>query len=163
MKKFILILCILTLISSITSCSDKEMSNTDTEDLVLGENAFGIQVTVKNMTSKKVNFIVYPNADEFGYGGEGEVDELGIFGTDGLVPGKKKGEKVALNGSFSLYANDKSGPSVEIKVNGTYLIKELNENFETMYFFIYKDGNFTKFDIKNQGEATDFYNNKIGN
>lgn len=159
MKKLIVSLFALILALSITACSNEATSGSDSEDLVIGENAFGVHVTVKNMTSDMVNFIVYPNADEFGYGGQGEVDERGIFGTDGLVPGKKKGEKADLNGSFKLYANDESGPYVEIKVDGTYLIDDLNNDFETMYFYIYEGGNFTKVNIKNQDESIDFYNN----
>lgn len=159
MRKLISLVFILILAFSITACSDEGTSNSDSDDLVLGENAFGVHVTVKNMTSEMVNFIVYPHADEFGYGGQGEVGERGIFGTDGLVQGKKKGEKAVLNGIFILYANDKSGPSVEIKVEGTYIIDDLSNNFETMYFYIYEDGNFTKVNIKSQDEATDFYNN----
>lgn len=159
MRKLILLLLVLFIALSITACSDEGTSNSDSEDFVIGENAFGVHVTVKNMTSEMVKFIVYPNADEFGYGGQGEVTERGIFGTDGLVPGKKKGEKAVLKGSFYLYANDKSGPSVEIKVDGTYLIDDLKNDFETMYFFIYEDGIYTKVNIKNQDESIDFYNN----
>jgi hypothetical protein len=163
MKRLILLLLILTLVLSITACSYDGISISNNKDLVIGENAFGVHVTVKNMTSENVKFIVYPHADEFGYEGQGEVGNLGIFGVDGLIPGKKKGEEAVLNGSFTLYANDMNGPSVEIKLDGTYLIDDLNNNFETMYFYIYRDGNFTKFDVKSQSESIDFYNNVIGN
>lgn len=144
MKKILLLLVLLTALS-VSACGEDGISNKSDEELVIGENAFGVHVTVKNMTDEKVRFIVDPHADEFGYGGQGEIGK-GIFGTDGLVPGKKKGDKVNLDGSFTLYANDKSGPSVTIEVKGTYEIDALANDFSTMHFYLYDGGQFIKSD-----------------
>ena len=130
---------------SIAACNDEENGNTSDKEYVIGENAFGVHVTVRNMTEEKVKFIVYPHADEFGYEGQGEIGP-GIFGTDGLIPGKKKGNKAILDGSFTLYAIDKSGPSVTIDVKGTYVITDLNDDVSTMHFYLYENGQFIKTD-----------------
>lgn len=145
MKRLIIILLIICM-TLLTACNDEASSNATGKELTLDENAFGVHVTVKNMTNEKVKFIVSPHADEFGYGGQGEIGPQGIYGTDGLVPGKKKGEKVDLEGSFTLYAHDTNGPSVTINVKGTYAIDALNNDFKTMHFFYYQDGKFTKTD-----------------
>jgi len=145
MKKILALLLVLMLAFSLTGCGDEQKAGNG--ELVLGENAFGIKVYVRNMTSEKVKFMVVPHADTFGYGGKGEVDGPGgVFGTSGLVPGKKKGEKAELDGSFTLYAYDESGPSVAIQVKGTYKIDDLKSDFSTMHFYLYQDGQFIKSD-----------------
>ncbi len=163
MKYFLLVLLIVILVLSAGACNEVENVSAENKGSVIGDNAFGIHVTVKNMTQEKVRFIVYPHADEWGYNGQGEVGKGEVFGTDGLVPGKKKGENVRLDGLFTIYANDKSGPSVPINVKGTYLVDDLKNDYSTMYFYIYKDGKFIKRDISNQSEVANFYNNDDGN
>lgn len=59
---------------------------------------------------------------------------------------KKKGDKAALEGSFTLYTNDRSGPSVTIDIKDTYTISDLKSDPGTMHFYIYEDGLFIKSD-----------------
>ena len=147
MKKLLLLLLILTAALSISACSDEEKTGAGDKEYILGENAFGVKISVRNMTSDNVTFIVTPHADESGYGGQGEVDGPGgVYGTYGLVPGRKIGDKAALEGSFTLYANDKSGPSVTIDIEDTYVITDLKSNFSTMHYYLYEDGQFIKSD-----------------
>lgn len=143
MKKILMLLLVLMVGVGLTGCGDGQKAGNG--ELVLGENAFGVHVTVRNMTSEKVKFMVIPHADEFGYGGQAEIGD-GIFGTDGLVPGRKKGDEAELDGSFTLYAHNESGPSAVITVKGTYKIDDLNNDFSTMHFYLYQDGQFIKSD-----------------
>jgi len=149
MKKLLVILLVCSLTLMMAGCGSEDTSGEETfgnGEYVLGENAFGVHVTVKNMTTDTVKFMVIPHADEFGYEGQGEIGE-GIFGTDGLIPGKKKGDNAELDGSFKIYAFDENGPSATITVKGTYSIDALSNDFSTMHFYLF-DG--TQFIESNQ-------------
>lgn len=147
MKKKFVFLLIFLLIFGLIGCSEKESSQGKPGELILNENAFGVKVYVRNMTSEKVTFMVVPYGGEFEDGGQAEMDGPGgLFGTFGMVPGNKKGEKVELDGSFTLYAHDESGPSVVIQVKGTYVIDDLKNNTATMHYYLYEDGQFIKSD-----------------
>lgn len=151
MKRILVLLTAVFLAVTLMGCGDSETAGGkagDPDSLILGENAFGVKAYVRNMTSEIVTFIVVPYGLDFGMeGGKGEVDGPGgLFGAPGLVPGKKKGDQVELNGSFMIYAGDKNGPSVEITVNGTFGIDALKSDFSTMYYFLYEDGQFIKSD-----------------
>ncbi|KJS84866.1 MAG: hypothetical protein JM58_10115 [Peptococcaceae bacterium BICA1-8] len=144
-KRLLLLLLAILIIFPAVGCNDEEAEGE--KGNVIGENIFQVKVMVRNMTSENVKFMVRPHADEAGYDGQGEVDGPGgVFGTYGAVPGKKKGEKADLSGSFTLYAHDTSGPSVTIDVKGTYVIQDLKSDFSTMHFYIYEDGSFIKSD-----------------
>lgn len=142
MRKIFAFVTIFMLVFSLVSCGDEESSSGD-GTYVLGENAFGVHVTVRNITQDKILFIVDPHADEFGYEGKGEIEE-GVFGTDGLIPGKRKGDNAVLKGSFTLYAHDLNGPSVTIEVDDTYNIDDLSNDFSTMHFYIFDGNQFTE-------------------
>lgn len=145
MRRILGVLLILFLILPIVGCDDKQVGGEKQQ--VIGENVFQVKIMVRNMTSEMVKFIVTPHADETGYEGQGEVDGPGgVFGTYGAVPGKKKGDKAVLEGSFKLYAQDSSGPSVTINVKDTYVIDDLKRDFNTMHFYLYEDGGFIKSD-----------------
>ncbi|KJS21669.1 MAG: hypothetical protein VR72_09230 [Clostridiaceae bacterium BRH_c20a] len=145
MKKFLLLILVILIIFSTTGCNDEEAGGE--KGNIIGENVFQVKVMVRNMTSENVKFMVRPHADEAGYEGQGEVDGPGgVFGTYGAVPGTKKGDKADLEGSFTLYAHDTSGPSATIDVKGTYVIQDLKSDFSTMHFYIYEGGSFTKSD-----------------
>jgi len=144
-KRILALLLVLMLAFSLTGCNDEPKAGKG--ELVLGENSFGVKVYVRNMTAEKVTFKVIPYGGEQQDGGQGEVQGPGgVFGTYGLVPGQKKGEKVELDGSFTLYAHNESGPSTVVTVKGSYALADLKNDFSTMYFFLYEDGKFIKSD-----------------
>ena len=144
MNKKLLIIVIL-LIFSLTACSSDGKGTSGDGKLILDENAFGVKAYVRNMASEKITFIVDPYGGIFQEEGKGEIDGPGgLFGAPGLVPGKKKGETVDLDGSFKIYAYDKNGPSVEIKVKGTYEIDDLKTDNSTMHYYLYEGGEFVK-------------------
>lgn len=153
--KRILLTFVLILALSLAGCGSEDaagdaVSDGDTGtggELVLGENAFGVSFSVKKVSDEPVVFIVEPFADNFGDGtnvfemGEG----LGIWGRDALVAGTKKGKEADLQGSFTIYADSKDGPSVTIDVDGTYTIDEEGfcETDDHMFYYLYQDGQFT--------------------
>ncbi len=124
----------------LTGCGDDQEA--ETNGMVVGENAFEIGVYVKCDSSEKVKFFVEPTSDD----NRAAVEEgwknggmsAGNFGTLALVEGRKKGEDAAVDGSFTVFVNDSSGPSVTVAVKGTYVIDELTE-LENSYFFLYTD------------------------
>jgi len=155
MKRFVLLLFVLILAIGLAGCGGEDaavdtVSGGETGtggELVLGENAFGVSFTVKKVSDEPVVFIVEPFADKFGQGSnEIEFGEgLGIWGTDALVAGTKKGKEADLQGSFTIYADSKDGPSVTIDVEGTYKIDEEGfcETEDHMFYYLYQDGQFT--------------------
>ncbi|MBS3937450.1 MAG: hypothetical protein KGZ50_02590 [Peptococcaceae bacterium] len=146
MKKMALLMFVL-LVFGLLGCGEKESTKGNPGELVVGKNAFGVKAYVRNMTSEYVTFIVVPYGGEFVGTDKGEVDGPGgVFGSVGLVQGHKRGNKVELDGSFTIYAHNLSGPSVVIQVKGMYVINELKNNFATMHFYLYKDGEFSKSD-----------------
>jgi len=152
MKKILALLLVLTLGLSMTGCgNDEDVSGkAGGGELILGENAFGVSFSVKKVSKEPVTLIVEPFADKWGDGTNVcEMPEgVGIWGRDALVAGKKKGNKATLDGSFTIYANDKSGPSVTIDVKGTYEIDEDGycETDDHMFYYLYQDGQFIKSD-----------------
>jgi len=66
------------------------------------------------------------------------------------VAGRKKGNKAILDGSFKIYANDKSGPSVTVYVKGTYEVAEDDHCTSgiTVAYYLYDDGKFIESDNK---------------
>ncbi len=146
MKK-ISLLTVLLLIFSLTACSDDGNGTSGDGKLTLDENAFGVKAYVRNMTKETITFMVDPYGGVFQEDGKGEIDGPGgLFGAPGLVAGKKKGDKVDLDGSFKIYAYDKKGPSVEINVKGTYEINDLKNDNSTMHYYIFEGGEFIKSD-----------------
>lgn len=158
MKKLILLM-VLLLAFSLAACGGEDAGSGseaaagetgEESELVLGENAFGVSFSVKKADKEPLTFIVEPFADQFGVGANVfEMDEgTGIWGADALVAGKKKGNQATLEGSFTLYANDLSGPSVTIKVDGTYDIDEEGycETDDHMFYYLYQGGQFIEAD-----------------
>ena len=154
MNKFALLLFVLILAFGLTGCGGEDTGaevaageTGEESELILGENAFGVSFSVKKVSEEPVVFIVEPFADQFGDGtnvfeiGEG----IGIWGRDALVAGTKKGNKADLQGSFTIYADSKDGPSVTIDVDGTYQIDEEGfcETDDHMFYYLYQDGQFT--------------------
>jgi hypothetical protein len=157
--KKILMLLILLLAFSLTGCSGGdegaggEAAGTETgeeSELILGENAFGVSFSVKKTDEEPVTFMVEPFADQFGDGtNASEIGEgTGIWGKNALVAGKKQGNQAALDGSFTIYANDKNGPSVTVEVKGTYDIDEEGycETEDHMFYYLYEGGQFIESD-----------------
>ncbi|HYE68060.1 MAG TPA: hypothetical protein VEA58_05570 [Anaerovoracaceae bacterium] len=124
----------------LAGCSSGEEA--ETNGMVVGENAFEIGIYLKCDSSEEAKFFVEPTRDDL----RATVEEgwkdggmsSGNFGTLALVEGKKKGEKADLDGSFTVFVNDSSGPSATVAVKGTYVIDELT-GFENSYFFLYTD------------------------
>lgn len=159
MKRLLSLLLVLLLVAGLAGCGQEDAgagSETavgemgEESELVLGKNAFGVSFSVKKADKEPVAFIVEPFADQFGVGNNVfEMDEgTGIWGADALVAGKKKGSQATLEGSFSLYANDLSGPSVTIEVDGTYDIDEEGycETEDHMFYYLYQGGQFIEAD-----------------
>ena len=152
MHKKISILCLVLLLilsmTMTTGCKDEDEDtwkiNINGKDLVVGKEVFEVNISVRNMTSEKVKFMVRPHADDFGYNGEGEISgPNGVWGTSGAFPGKLKGDTVELDGTVTLYAYGESGPSVQVTMKGTYKRDELDNNTEIMPAYIF-DGSFTR-------------------
>jgi hypothetical protein len=150
---------ILMLTAGLTACGSEEAAGgsetagveAGTEgELILGENAFGVSFSVKKVSKEPVAFIVEPFADKWGDGTNVfEMSEgTGIWGKDALVAGIKKGNKADLDGSFTIYANDKNGPSVTVEVKGTYEVdgEGYCETDDHMFYYLYEDGQFIKSD-----------------
>lgn len=133
-----------------TSCSNNKNASINSEELILGKTAFGASFSVKKASKEAVTFIVEPFADKSGRGSNSfEMSEgVGIFGGDALIEGIKKGSEATLDGSFTIYANDKNGPSVTINVEGVYEIDEEGycETDDYMFYYLYKNGEFIKSD-----------------
>jgi len=159
MKRFVRLLFVLILALGLTGCGGEDAGaggeaaageTGEESELILGENAFGVSFSVKKVSDEPVVFIVEPFADKFGDGtnvfemGEG----LGIWGRDALVAGTKKGNEADLQGSFTIYADSKDGPSVTIDVDGTYGIDEEGycETEDHMFYYLYQNGQFVESD-----------------
>ncbi|KJS21674.1 MAG: hypothetical protein VR72_09255 [Clostridiaceae bacterium BRH_c20a] len=140
MKNIYLIMLIFIMIFSVTACSDSNNGNDNGQNLVAEKNAIEAGVNVRNLSPEAVKFLIDPSGHENPFIDEG-LSPYGTYGTCGLVPAKIKGEKADVDGSFTLYANDKSGPFVTIHVKGSYGIDELR-SYDNNYFFHYKDGQF---------------------
>ena len=139
MKKFIF-LVVLILTICLTACGGEQSA--ETNGLVVGENAFETGVYIKCNSSEKVKFFVEPTSDEIRAAVEENWNNggmsVGNYGTLALVEGRKKGEKAEIDGSFTVFVNDSSGPSVTVPVKGTYVIDELT-GYDSSYFFTYTD------------------------
>lgn len=157
MKRLVLLLFVLILALGLAGCGGEDAGaeaaageTGEESELILGENAFGVSFSVKKVSDEPVVFIVEPFADKFGDGtnvfemGEG----LGIWGRDALVAGTKKGNQATLDGSFTIYADSKDGPSVTIDVDGTYVVDEEGycETEDHMFYYLYQNGQFTMSD-----------------
>jgi len=131
----LIVFCVL-----LAGCGNGE--EVETNGMVVGENAFEIGVYVKCNSSEEAKFFVEPTRDDL----RATVEEgwkdggmsSGNYGTLALVKGSKKGEEADLDGSFTVFVNDSSGPSVTVSVKGTYVIEELTA-YENSYFFLYTD------------------------
>ncbi|HWR55769.1 MAG TPA: hypothetical protein VN462_04650 [Negativicutes bacterium] len=136
-RKAILSMVILSMtVLMLAGCGDEQ--NGGNGGLIEGKNAFGVGVTIKCLSSDAVKFFVEPTKQEYReaveeHWADGGM-EAGVFGTVALVPGKKKGGGAEMDGAFTVYVNDKSGPSVSVSVQGTYNIDEVQS-----YYFIYTD------------------------
>lgn len=154
MKRLVLWLFVLILALGLTGCGGEDAGaeaaageTGEESELILGENAFGVSFSVKKVSDEPVIFIVEPFADKIGDGTNvfGMGEGLGIWGRDALVAGTKKGNEADLQGSFTIYADSKDGPSVTIDVDGTYTIDEEGfcETDDHMFYYLYQDGQFT--------------------
>lgn len=131
----LIVFCVL-----LAGCGNGEEA--ETNGMVVGENAFEIGVYIKCDSSEEAKFFVEPTRDDI----RATVEEgwknggmsAGNFGTLALIEGRKKGEEAELDGSFTVFVNDSSGPSVTVAVKGTYVIEELTV-YENSYFFLYTD------------------------
>lgn len=131
----LIVFCVL-----LAGCGNGEEA--ETNGMVVGENAFEIGVYIKCDSSEEAKFFVEPTSDNI----RATVEEgwknggmsAGNFGTLALVEGRKKGEEAELDGSFTVFVNDSSGPSVTVAVKKMQVIDELTA-YENSYFFLYTD------------------------
>lgn len=140
-KKFLALLIIFILALSLTGCGDVQTAGE--EKLVLGENAFEVWVYLRNLSTEPITAMVEP--DRFN---SGPID-LG-YGTmvrkSALVRGTQNGENVDFDGSFTIYANGKSGPSVIVELRETCTPEQLKNRSEPMIYYAYENAAWTRTD-----------------